>query len=282
MSIRPDDWPRAREVFEHALTLPESQRLSYVADACSGSDGLRQHVERLLESHGKADAFRETPLAPILDETMAVGSLVGQRIGPYSLSARVGTGGMGEVYKARDTRLDRTVAIKVLPSHVANDQQARERFDREARAIAGLSHPHICILHDVGEATVAGREGGVPEPQPPLAVRYLVMELLEGETLAARLGRGPVPLEDALRYATQIASALDKAHSAGIVHRDLKPGNVFLIPGPRTSPAPDTKLLDFGIAKQAGLVEGGRDLTTPGMILGTMQYMAPEQIEGKD
>jgi eukaryotic-like serine/threonine-protein kinase len=282
MSIRPDDWPRAREVFEHALTLPESERRSYVAHACGDSEVLRQHVERLLESHGKADRFLETPLAPMLGETMAVGSLVGQRIGPYLLSARVGTGGMGEVYKARDTRLDRTVAIKVLPSHVANDQQARERFDREARAIAGLSHPHICVLHDVGEATLSSPEVGVPGAQPPLTVQYLVMELLEGETLAARLARGPVPLEDALRYATQIASALDKAHSAGIVHRDLKPGNVFLIPGPGTSPAPDTKLLDFGIAKQAGLVEGGRDLTTPGMILGTMQYMAPEQIEGKD
>src|SRR5262245_30174462 len=283
MSIRPDDWPRARAVFEYALTLPESERRSYVADACGGREGLRQHVERLLESHGKADGFLATPLAPMFDETIAVRSIEGQRIGPYLLSERVGTGGMGEVYKARDTRLDRTVAIKVLPSHVANDPQARERFDREARAIAGLNHPHICVLHDVGEATVSSPEGGVPGALPPLTVQYLVMELLEGETLAARLARGPLPLEEALRYATQIAAALDKAHSAGITHRDLKPGNVFLVHGGAASPALDTKLLDFGVAKhKAGWAGGSRDLTTPGMILGTMQYMAPEQIEGKE
>jgi serine/threonine-protein kinase len=283
MSISPDDWPHARAVFEHALTLPESERRSYVADACGDREGLRDHVERLLESHGKADGFLETPLAPMLDETIAVRSLEGQRIGPYLLSVRVGTGGMGEVYKARDTRLDRTVAIKVLPSHVANDPQARDRFDREGRAIAGLNHPHICVLHDVGEATISSPDGGVPSPQRPLTVQYLVMELLEGETLAARLARGPLPLDEALRYAGQIASALDKAHSAGITHRDLKPGNVFLVPGSGASPAPDTKLLDFGLAKQrAGWADGARDLTTPGMILGTMQYMAPEQIEGKE
>ena len=283
MSIPPGDWPRARAVFEHALTLTESARRSYVADACGGRDGLRQHVERLLESHGKADAFLETPLAAMLDETIAVRSLEGQRIGPYLLSVRVGTGGMGEVYKARDTRLDRTVAIKVLPSHVANDQQARERFDREGRAIAGLNHPHICVLHDVGEATVSSPDSGAPGAQPPLTVQYLVMELLEGETLAARLARGPLPLDEALRYATQIASALDKAHGAGIVHRDLKPGNVFLVPRSGASPAADTKLLDFGLAKQhSGWADGARELTTPGMILGTMQYMAPEQIEGKE
>jgi eukaryotic-like serine/threonine-protein kinase len=283
MSIIPGDWPRARAVFEHALTLPESERRSYVAGACGDREGLRQHVERLLESHGKADGFLETPLAPMFDETVAVRSLEGQRIGPYLLSVRVGAGGMGEVYKARDTRLDRTVAIKVLPSHVANDRQARERFDREGRAIAGLSHPHICVLHDIGEAAVASPDGGVPSGRPPLTVQYLVMELLEGETLAARLARGPLPLDEALRYATQIASALDKAHSAGIIHRDLKPGNVFLVPGGGASPASDTKLLDFGLAKQrAGWADGARELTTPGMILGTMQYMAPEQIEGKE
>ena len=282
MSIPPGDWPRARAVFEHALTLTESARRSYVADACGGRDGLQQHVERLLESHGKADGFLETPLAAMLDETRAVRTLEGQRIGPYLLSVRIGTGGMGEVYRARDTRLDRTVAIKVLPSHVADDQQARERFDREGRAIAGLNHPHVCVLHDVGEATVSSPDG-VPDPQSPRTVQYLVMELLEGETLAARLARGPLPLEEALRYATQIASALEKAHGAGITHRDLKPGNVFLVPGGGASPAPDAKLLDFGLAKQeSGWAEGARDLTTPGMILGTMRYMAPEQIEGKE
>src|SRR4029078_3732971 len=168
MSIRPDDWPRARAVFEHALTLPESERRRYLADACGGREELRQHVERLLESHRKADAFLETPLAPMLDETIAVRSLEGQRIGPYLLSVRVGSGGMGEVYKARDPRLDRTVAIKVLPAHGASDQRARDRFDGEGRSLAGLNRPHMCVLHDVGKATGASPNSGPPGAQPPL------------------------------------------------------------------------------------------------------------------
>ena len=141
---------------------------------------------------------------------------------------------MGEVYKARDTRLDRSVAIKVLPADVALDPQARERFEREARAVASLNHPHICTLHDVG--TLEGFD-------------FLVMELLEGETLAARLSKGALPIADALQIAIQIVSALDTAHRAGIVHRDLKPGNVFLVRSGGPSALPTAKLLDFGLAK---------------------------------
>ena len=149
------------------------------------------------------------------------------RLGPYEILSALGAGGMGEVYKARDTRLDRTVAIKILPETLAADPQFRERFDREARAISQLDHPHICALYDVGE-----QDG----------TAFLVMQYLEGETLADRLAKGALPLDQALRTAIEIASALDKAHRAGIVHRDLKPGNVMVTKG-------GAKMLDFGLAK---------------------------------
>src|SRR5678809_1327276 len=151
----------------------------------------------------------------------------GIRLGPYEILSPLGAGGMGEVYRARDTRLDRTVAIKVLASHLSASPEVRQRFEREAKTISQLSHPHICALHDVG------REG---------ETEYLVMEYLEGETLAERLLKGPLPLEQTLRYGMQIADALDKAHRQGIVHRDLKPGNVMLTKS-------GVKLLDFGLAK---------------------------------
>jgi serine/threonine protein kinase len=151
----------------------------------------------------------------------------GTRLGPYEVIAAIGAGGMGEVYRARDTRLDRTVAIKILPAAVAGDPIVRERFDREARAVAALNHPHICALYDIGE------ESGTA---------FLVMEYLEGETLAARLVKGALPIDQALRYAIQIAEALDKAHRAGIVHRDFEPGNIMLTKS-------GAKLLDFGLAK---------------------------------
>jgi serine/threonine protein kinase len=150
----------------------------------------------------------------------------GLLLGPYEILAPLGAGGMGEVYRARDTRLDRTVAIKVLPAQFSADPQFRERFDREARAISALEHPHICALYDVGD-----HDG----------TSFLVMQFLEGETLADRLTRGPLPLDQGLQYAIQIADALDKAHRAGIVHRDLKPGNVMLTKS-------GAKLLDFGLA----------------------------------
>src|SRR5688572_2742687 len=175
---------------------------------------------------------------------------------------------MGEVYRARDTRLERTVAIKVLASHLSASPEVRQRFEREAKTISQLSHPHICALHDVG------REG---------ETEYLVMEYLEGETLADRLAKGPLALEQTLRFGVQIADALDRAHRQGIVHRDLKPGNVMLTRS-------GVKLLDFGLAKAFGLA--GREpytelptqqaLTQEGAILGTFQYMAPEQLEGKN
>ena len=201
--------------------------------------------------------------------TLAAGS----RLGPYEIVSAIGAGGMGEVYRARDTRLERTVAIKVLPEHLTSDADLRQRFEREAKTISQISHPHICALYDVG------REGDRD---------YLVMELLEGETLAARLDKGPLPSEQLLRYGIEMADALDKAHRLGIVHRDLKPGNVMLTKS-------GVKLLDFGLAKfQAAArdkmasgvsvlateAQKSQPLTERGTVLGTFQYMAPEQLEG--
>jgi eukaryotic-like serine/threonine-protein kinase len=191
----------------------------------------------------------------------------GTQLGPYEIGAQIGAGGMGEVYDARDTRLGRAVAIKVLPAEIARDPERRSRLEREARAIASLTHPNICTLYDVGH-----QDG----------VQYLVMERLEGETLADRLARGPLKLSDTLTYAAQISGALDRAHRRGIVHRDLKPANIMLT----TSGA---KLLDFGLAKprseNAPLVEGmtrTAALTGEGVIVGTLEYMAPEQLEGRE
>jgi serine/threonine protein kinase len=221
-------------------------------------------------------------------------------LGPYELLELLGAGGMGEVYRARDTRLDRIVAIKILPSSAADDPEARQRFEREARTISQINHPHICTLHDVG------RQEGID---------YLVFEYLEGETLARRLSKGPLPIHEALAVAIQVADALDSAHRAGIVHRDLKPGNIMLVGAGRRGGSsiarhprdaataagqPLANLLDFGIAKPRAAVTGfsssgsgsaipgdvqptlGAPLTAQGAILGTVQYMAPELIEGHD
>jgi serine/threonine protein kinase/Tol biopolymer transport system component len=188
----------------------------------------------------------------------------GTRLGPYEIVSRIGVGGMGEVWRANDTRLDRSVAIKVLPPELAQNAQLKVRFEREARAISALNHPHICTLYDVGF------EGGTS---------YLVMELLDGESLADRLSRGPLPISEVIRYGSQVADALERAHRAGIIHRDLKPGNVMITKG-------GAKLLDFGLAKSATIEvnpEGAtqhKPLTQEGTILGTFQYMAPEQLEG--
>ena len=195
----------------------------------------------------------------------------GTRLGPYEVVSRIGAGGMGEVFKALDTRLDRQVAIKVLPREFAQNAQLRVRFEREARAISQLTHPNICTLHDIGS------ENGVS---------YLVMELLEGESLADRLSRGPLPMNDAIRLGAQIADALANAHRRGVIHRDLKPGNIMLTRS-------GAKLLDFGLAKIGPAFTSSsesvalgetehRPLTEQGTILGTFQYMAPEQLEGED
>jgi serine/threonine protein kinase len=189
----------------------------------------------------------------------------GQKLGPYEILSPLGAGGMGEVYKARDTRLDRFVAVKVLPEHIAKREDLRQRFEREARAVASLNHPHICVLHDIGNQDGTG---------------YMVMEHLEGETLAARIARGALPFDQALQLATQIADALDRAHRAGVTHRDVKPANLMLT-------RDGVKVLDFGLAKSGSKPAPTEQtltaaLTTEGSVLGTPQYMAPEQFEGKE
>ena len=201
----------------------------------------------------------------------------GTKLGPYEIESPLGTGGMGEVYRARDVRLDRTVAVKVLPSHLSSSPELKQRMEREVRAISSLNHPHICHLYDIGN-----QDG----------TDFLVMEFLEGETLADRLRRGTMPLPEMLRVGIEIAEALEVAHRAGIVHRDLKPGNVMLTKS-------GAKLMDFGLAKPAALAASPGDsapllsaartisgpsplspLTTAGTIVGTIHYMSPEQIEG--
>jgi eukaryotic-like serine/threonine-protein kinase len=196
----------------------------------------------------------------------------GTKLGPYEIQSPLGAGGMGEVYRARDMRLDRTVAVKVLPSHLSSDENLRQRFDREARTISSLNHPNICHLYDVGS-----QDG----------TSYLVMEYLEGETLADRLRKGPLPLEQVLKYGIEICEGLERAHHSGVSHRDLKPGNIMLT---KTG----AKLMDFGLAKpvlpasppSSGLTQTlatpQHPLTTEGMVVGTFQYMAPEQVEGKE
>jgi Tol biopolymer transport system component len=198
---------------------------------------------------------------------MTVGA--GSHLGPYEILSAIGAGGMGEVYRARDTRLDRTIAVKVLAPNLSGNPEYRQRFEREARTVAALSHPHICPVYDVGTHN---------------GLDYLVMEYLEGENLAARIAKGPLPIDEALRYAIQIADALDQAHRHGVVHRDLKPGNIMLTKA-------GAKLLDFGLAKAyeprestpgslTALPTATTPLTGQGLIVGTLQYMAPEQLEG--
>jgi serine/threonine protein kinase len=205
----------------------------------------------------------------------------GTKLGPYEIQSPLGAGGMGEVYRARDTRLDRTVAIKVLPSHLSADPELKQRFDREAKAISALQHPNICTLHDVGSQN---------------GVDFLVMEYLEGQTLADRLAKGALPLDQALKIGAEIAEALEKAHRQGIVHRDLKPGNIMLTKS-------GAKLMDFGLAKPelaiatgargqltpstptmnlASLTSAASPLTQKGSIVGTFQYLSPEVLQGSE
>src|SRR6266403_1037269 len=192
----------------------------------------------------------------------------GTHLGPYEITGPLGSGGMGEVYRARDTRLERTVAIKILPRELSNDPIRKQRFEREAKTISSLNHPHICVLYDVGS-----QDG----------IDYLVMECVEGETLSKRLEKGSLPLDQVLKVGREIADALDKAHCSAVVHRDLKPGNIMLTPT-------GAKLLDFGLAKPAVPLASAATLTAvrtnpvteEGTIVGTFQYMSPEQVEGKE
>ena len=270
------DWESLRGLFEAALERPPAARSVFLRDQCGSDEATRREIESLLSAHEHAAAFLTTPApGPVLaDETIldAPRLSADTKLGAFEILERLGVGGMGEIYRARDTRLDRFVAIKVLSAHLELAPRGQERFEREARAISKLSHPHICALHDVGAASVAGRE-----------VSYLVLELLDGETLAAMLARGPLPVAQALEFAMDIADALATAHTQGIVHRDLKPSNVMVTRS-------GVKLLDFGLAQlrlparaSDGFSATSSDspLISAGMVFGTLPYMSPEQVEGR-
>jgi TolB-like protein/Tfp pilus assembly protein PilF/predicted Ser/Thr protein kinase len=259
--MTPERWEAVKDLFQAALEVTPAERAAFISEATKDDPALAAEVRALLSAHGNADMAFEALTRTGVAKTLAAGS----RLGPYEIVSLIGAGGMGEVYKGRDTRLGRTVAIKVLPSDFAADQAMRKRLEREARTISSLNHPHICALFDIGEHETRS---------------FLVMEYLEGESLADRLRQGPLPLEDALRYAREIAAALAEAHRRGIVHRDLKPANVMLTRS-------GAKLLDFGIAKlhqehAAGPANStAASLTGEGDLIGTPLYMSPEQFEGK-
>jgi serine/threonine protein kinase/Tol biopolymer transport system component len=272
MSGEPD-WARVKVVFQSALDQPDDRRPSFVADACGSDSRLRAEVESLLTAHAAAGAFASTdalatlPTAALYElSTTAFELAPGARVGPYDIVGLVGCGSMGQIFRAHDSRLDRAVALKVLWPDLMPDPASRARFDREAKTIASLNHPHICTIFDVGHR---GR------------FEYLVMEYLEGDTLAEILRRGPLSVEATRRYAAEMIDALDTAHRSGIVHRDLKPANVAITDS-------GSKLLDFGIAKlvaRDGRVSAPADAvygTRRGAVIGTAGYMSPEQACGQD
>ena len=264
-------WSAVDRLFAQALEQPPDGRAAFVDAECGPNQELRAEVLSLLRAHEEAGQFlvdppavesRDLPEPPALPP--------GTRLGSFEIQGRLGAGGMGAVYRARDLRLDRSVALKVLAPRGELSATSRQRFEREARAISQLSHPHICTLFDIGQSESPAGDG-------PLD--FLVMELLRGKTLDATLKDGPLPLQTAVRYAFEMADALDCAHRQGIVHRDLKPQNVMVI-------ASGVKLLDFGLASSSpssfGSPTEAKALTHPGLMIGTVQYMAPEQIQGRE
>ena len=277
MHVTPERWLQVVRLYELTLEQDPSARDTFLSRACAGDEALRREIESLL-SQDDSSMVLDRPVwaiaAPLFEEGATLQP--GAALGPYRIESLLGAGGMGQVFRATDTRLNRRVAIKVLARDVALDQGMRARFGREARAVAALTHPHICTLFDVGRHN---------------DVDFLVMEYLEGETLASRLTKGPLTPDDCVTHALEIASALAHAHRHGIVHRDLKPGNILLT-------ASGAKLLDFGLAKLphtasdplAGTDATRADLvpnddghvTRAGAVLGTVRYMAPEQIHGRE
>jgi hypothetical protein len=253
-----------KQIFQSALDRAPQERSAFVREACGDDGEVRTEVESLLRAHQDAGSFAESGLGI---EDLGF-DLIGRDIGTYRILSQLGAGGMGEVYRARDTKLGREVAIKILPSAFTRDTERRARFEREARVLATLNHPHIGAIYGLEHAD---------------GVQALVLELVDGETLADRIARGPIPLNEAMTMARQIADALEAAHEKGIVHRDLKPANI------KITPDGVVKVLDFGLAKAAyaeaadltqspSLTVGG---TREGIILGTAAYMSPEQARGR-
>jgi len=272
--MKPEEWNQIDELFQKALNEAPGDRAAFLDRACDGKEVTRREVESLLAHHDQAQGFLEQPPSEIAAELLTSGRsqfLKGQFISHYRVTECLGAGGMGEVYLARDTRLNRPVAIKVLLSPFTSDSHKVQRFEQEARAASALNHPNIVTIHEVGQVNGA---------------QYIVAEYIEGQTLSQRLTRsGPMNVGEALDVAMQIANALDAAHAAGIVHRDIKPDNVMLRPDGLV------KVLDFGLAKlfePATFISGPeasdkRSLrTNPGMVMGTARYMSPEQARGQN
>jgi eukaryotic-like serine/threonine-protein kinase len=269
--VTPERWQRVKDLFRSALERDAGERAAFLERACGGDEGLRREVESLLESYSDSDTFMETPVAgaaaSLLREEQA-DDLVGRRLGRYEVAALIGEGGMGRVYLARDAKLGRKVALKLLPGEFTADEERLRRFEQEARAASSLNHPNILTIYEVGEAAGA---------------RYIAAEFVEGETLRERLARAPLSAAEALDLGAQVASALAAAHEAGIVHRDIKPENLIVR---RDS---IVKVLDFGLAKlatpQTAVVDTEaatriRVDTGLGVVLGTVRYMSPEQARG--
>ena len=274
----PMETPR-RELVSHlyhaALERPATERSRFLNDACKGDLALQQELESLLRYDSGSARFLESPAADIVANGIPQpASILGRRLGPYQIVALLGSGGMGEVYRGRDLKLGRDVAIKLLPAQFMADQERRARFAREARILAALNHPHIGAIYGLEESD---------------DVTALVLELVEGPTLAERLAQGPLPISETLVIASQIADALDAAHSKGIIHRDLKPSNVILeTTTGAAANAMRVRVLDFGIAKLTPTLPGTEATDDPfvsvatadGHILGTPAYMSPEQTRG--
>ena len=263
--MSPERWKQIEETYHAVLEHATEHRSAFLSEACAGDIELRREVESLLASHDQAASFIERPPSDIAAGMIAEKhSVIGRTLGHYTIQSKIGAGGMGEVYRAHDTRLDRDVAVKILPEHLAQDAEALRRFEREAKAVAALSHPNILSIFDFGTES---------------NVSYAVMELLEGETLRARLQRGVIGWREAAEIGSAIAEGLAAAHAKHIIHRDLKPENIFLTTGNQV------KILDFGIARVKHNVTpdaetlSGTD-TKPGTVMGTIGYMSPEQVCG--
>jgi eukaryotic-like serine/threonine-protein kinase len=269
--MRPERWRQVDQLFQAALERAPEERTAFISEACGGDDSLRREVEALLAADGQAESFIEAPAyavaAPLIMEDDTP-SPVGKIIGHYQVISLVGRGGMGEVYSARDTKLDRVVALKILPKEMSVDGERMRRFSREAKAASALNHPNVSHIYEIGEAD---------------GVSFIAMEFVEGHTLAARINGNPLKVSEIVEIGSQVADALDEAHGKGITHRDIKPANVML------SERGHVKVLDFGLAKitQTAKQTIASDISTmartaPGVVMGTVPYMSPEQALGRE